>query len=382
MLSLAFLVAFSLHLLLFSYSPLITPIMEEMNLSNTQAGLTFSMSILALIIFRIPWGLISDSIGYLKTLRVSLLIIAVTAILRGFSNNYSSLIIAQVMLGIGLASVIPCLPSIVKEWFYAERVAFSTGVYVSGFALGNMAGLGLTPYLLELTGSWRSTFKIYGIFSLFLALSWWSLGKSRGLKYNNYLESYRNFKEIFKLRELWILLGLVFCSMGTYDTLATWLPRVLRLKGFSREKAGLIASLLSLGFFLAGPVTGIFSDRFRARKPFIFTFGLVIGPVILGIAYFKGLLLLACIFLAGFLSIGVFTMAMAIPTESNTFAESVGSAVGFISALGNLGPFLMPITFGYLIDITKNYVPSIIMVSLVAESIFLFGILLRENSKY
>ncbi len=382
MLSLAFLVAFSLHLLLFSYSPLITPIMEEMNLTNTQAGIIFSFCILTLIVFRIPWGLVSDSIGYLKTFKISLFIIAATAILRGFSYNYTTLLIAQVLLGFGLASIIPCLPKIVKEWIYDEQIGFSTGVYVSGFALGNMTGLGLTPYLLEITGSWRQTFKLYGIFALLLALLWWILGKSKKSQKNDLEYKERlSFKEIIKLREVWILLGLVLCSMGCYDTLATWLPHVLRLRGFVPGKAGLIASLLSLGFFLAGPVTGFLSDRFRARKPFIFTFGLIIGPIILGIAYLEGLLLFVCIFLAGFLSIGVFTMAMAIPTESEMLAESVGGVVGFISALGNVGPFVMPILFGYFIDITKTFAISILMVSLVGETMVVLGMLLNKDLK-
>ena len=54
MLILAFLTSLTMHLLLFSYSQLKESIMLEMQLTYAEAGFIFSMSILALIILRIP----------------------------------------------------------------------------------------------------------------------------------------------------------------------------------------------------------------------------------------------------------------------------------------------------------------------------------------
>ena len=56
MLVLAFIVAFLVHLLLFSIAPMVTIVMEAMSLSHAQFGFVFSVSMISLILFRLPWG--------------------------------------------------------------------------------------------------------------------------------------------------------------------------------------------------------------------------------------------------------------------------------------------------------------------------------------
>ena len=52
---------------------------------------------------------------------------------------------------------------------------------------------------------------------------------------------------------------LVIACMGGYDTLATWVPRVIEMKKFSTS----LATFLPLGFFFSGPITGFISDRLK-----------------------------------------------------------------------------------------------------------------------
>ena len=127
--------------------------MEEMNLSYTGFGFVFSAAMISLILFRIPWGLIGDRIGYLNAFRIALPLSAAAALVRSFSPNYITLLLSQFLLGLGLASVLPCLPLLVKEWS-PKTLGLSTGIYVSGFAVGNATALGITPHLLEMMG-WR-----------------------------------------------------------------------------------------------------------------------------------------------------------------------------------------------------------------------------------
>ena len=79
MLSFSFTVAFLLHLLLFATAPMVSVIMEEMSLSYAGFGFVFSAAMISLILFRIPWGLIGDRIGYLNALRIALPISAASA---------------------------------------------------------------------------------------------------------------------------------------------------------------------------------------------------------------------------------------------------------------------------------------------------------------
>jgi cyanate permease len=345
MISFSFVIAFLLHLLLFVTAPMVTQIMEEMNLSYADFGLVFSAAMISLLLFRIPWGLIGDRIGYLNVFRIALPITAASAILRGFASSYSILLVTQFCLGLGLAAVLPCLPLVIKGWAPERTVGFSTGIYVSGFALGNFTALGLTPQLLTVM-SWREILLIDGGVATGLAGLWWALAK--GVVKEESELRLKDFTLVLKEKYVWILLLLMIVSMGSYDTLATWMPKVLEVKELNKA----FASLLPLGFLLAGPVVGFLSDRLWDKNKILAILGVVSCASVIGINYIPFPSLLICIFLAGFAITGVFTIALSSPAEHSHLSSSIGGVVGLISSLGNIGPLLMPVVFGYLIDVT------------------------------
>ena len=371
MLAFSFIIAFLLHLLLFSTAPMVTVIMEEMNLSHADFGIIFSVAMMSLILFRIPWGMTGDRIGYLNAFRIAIPIIAACAVLRAFSSGYLSLMFSQFFLGLGLASVIPCLPLLVKEWA-PDSPGLSTGVYVSGFAAGNATALALTPQLLEVMG-WRDVLLLYGGLSVIISLLWW-IGARSMVKSDSGLQL-TSFTRILRDKYVWILLLLMVAAMGSYDTLATWMPKVMEMKGLDKA----LASLLPLGFFLAGPVIGWMSDRFTNIRLIITLLGIIATVSIVGINYLKPPLLLLSIFSSGFSTIGVVTLGLALPTQHDRLSGSAGSVIGVVSALGNIGPLVMPVLFGLLIDITGTFYASVIMVGTIAGITFISGSRLSDS---
>lgn len=356
MLSFSFTIAFLLHLLLFTTAPMVTPIMEEMGLSHADFGLIFSISMISLVLFRIPWGLIGDKIGYLNVFRIALPITATSSILRGFSPGYTTLLLSQFFLGLGLAAVLPCLPLIAKQWASGRTLGLSTGIYVSGFAVGNFTALGLTPELLGIMG-WREILLLYSAVATVVAGLWWGFARSSVKVESGY--KLERFGRVLKDRYVWVLLLFMIASMGCYDTLATWMPKVLEMKGLNKA----FASLLPLGFFLAGPVVGFSSDRFRDRRKILAMLGAIASASILGLNYAPFPLLLLSILLAGFTITGVFTIVLALPVEHTYLSSSIGGVVGLISSLGNIGPLVMPVIFGLLIDATGTFYASVLTVA-------------------
>lgn len=359
MLSFSFLIAFLLHLLLFATAPMVTPIMEEMKLSHARFGFLFSVAIISLTASRIPWGLIADKIGYLNTFRVALPLTAVSAMLRAFSPSYPVFLVCQFFLGSGLGAILPSLPLIVKEWSSTRVLGLSTGIYVSGFALGNGTALALTPHLVRMM-SWREVLLAYSGLAGVVSVLWWGLARSdKKRRVQFQLES---FTRVLRDRYVWILLFFMIASMGCYDTLATWMPKVLTMKNLNPA----LASLLPLGFFMAGPIVGFISDRLKNKERLVPLLSAVAAGTIMGINYAPGPLLFLCIFLSGFLVIGVLTITLAVPAEQERFSDSVGSVVGIISSLGNLGPLVMPVLFGFLIDMTGTFQASVLTVAFLA----------------
>jgi cyanate permease len=373
MLSFSFTIAFLLHVLLFATAPMVTVIMEEMGLSHADFGFVFSAAMISLILFRIPWGLIGDKIGYLDALRIALPISTASALLRAFSPDYLTLLWSQFFLGLGLAAVMPCLPLLVKEWSSGKTLGVSTGIYVSGFAAGNATALGLTPHLLEMMG-WRGVLLAYSGLAAVVCGLWWALARSTLKRTSEF--QLKNFATILKDRHVWILLFFMIASMGSYDTLATWMPKVLEMKGLNKT----LASLLPLGFFLAGPIVGFASDRLWDRKAIVTLLGAVAAVSIMGINYAPFPLLLICIFLSGFTIIGVLTISLAVPAEHERLSASVGGVIGFISSLGNIGPLVMPVVFGFLIDVTGRLQASVLSVAVLAGVTFILGSRVSERS--
>jgi cyanate permease len=101
----------------------------------------------------------------------------------------------------------------------------------------------------------------------------------------------------------------------------------------------------------------------------------------MGINYAPFPLLLICIFLSGFTIIGVLTISLAVPAEHERLSASVGGVVGLISSLGNIGPLVMPVVFGFLIDVTGTLKASVLSVALLAVVTFILGSRVSERGK-
>lgn len=365
MVGFAFAIAFVLHLLLFCTAPMVTVIMDEMDLSHADFGFIFAAAMISLVIFRIPWGLVGDRIGYLNAFRIALPLTVGFALLRAFSTGYAVLLLSQFLLGIGLAMVLPCLPLIVKEWA-TTRPGLSTGIYVSGFAAGNATALALTPQLLKVM-DWREVLLVYSGLTALICVLW--LGFARSTERGDSRLQFRNFTRLLGDKYVWVLLLFMMAAMGSYDTLATWLPKVLEMKDLNEA----LASLLPLGFFLAGPVVGTLSDRMSNSSTIVAVSGVVATASIVGINYAPFPLVLLCIFLAGFSTIGVLTISLTMPTKHERLAATAASVVGLTSALGNVGPLAMPVLFGFLIDVTDTFRASIFSVAALAGIVFILG---------
>ncbi len=366
MLTFSFSIAFMLHLLLFVTAPLATILMQELNLSYAEFGFIFSAAMLSLVFSRIPWGLISDRTGYLKAFKVALLLSALAAVLRSFTTSYLTLLLSQIFLGVGLGAIMPGLTLMAKEWADGKRAGFFTGIYVAGFAAGNAAALGITPYLLGIM-DWREIMLAYSILAVVICGLWWRFAVSNVEE--KPAVKLGNFTSILKDRYVWVLLFLMLAAMGSYDTLATWMPKFLETKEVNK----VLATLLPLGFFLAGPVVGFISDRMGDKRKLMVILGVVAALSIVAINYVPASFLFIAIFLAGFIINGVLTITLAALAEHKGFANSTGGVVGFVSSLANVGPVAMPVLFGLLIDITGTFTVSLFFVAAVSGIVFILS---------
>jgi MFS family permease len=389
MLTLAFLTSLTMHLLLFSYSQLKESITFEMQLSYAEAGFIFSMSVLALVILRIPWGILIDRIGVKLAAGLALTILGISGVLRGFAVSYETLLLSQLFLGVGLAAIMPCLPKLVASWFPPEKAGLAIGISISGYAIGDIIALSVTPYLLTLLNSWRKVFYVYGVWTLILTAFWCMLAREPDKDDGAQLRtgeshdsgSPKNFVRLLSVRQIWLLTGLYLCAGACYDTMLVWLPSLLEAEGISPATAGLITSTLPLGFIVASFAVGALSDRVGLRKPFILVLGLISGPVIYAAGTLPAVFVWFFAFIAGFCTIGVLTLVLTIPIELKQTSFSVASSVGLISSIGNIGSFVVPTVVGQIKDVTGSFLWAVLLLAILGESMLILGLPITETGR-
>lgn len=389
MLTLAFLTSLTMHLLLFSYSQLKESITFEMQLSYAEAGFIFSMSVLALVILRIPWGILIDRIGVKLAAGLALTILGISGVLRGFAVSYETLLLSQLFLGVGLAAIMPCLPKLVASWFPPEKAGLAIGISISGYAIGDIIALSVTPYLLTLLNSWRKVFYVYGVWTLILTAFWCMLAREPDKDDGAQLRtgeshdsgSPKNFVRLLSVRQIWLLTGLYLCAGACYDTMLVWLPSLLEAEGISPATAGLITSTLPLGFIVASFAVGTLSDRVGLRKPFILVLGLISGPVIYAAGTLPAVFVWFFAFIAGFCTIGVLTLVLTIPIELKQTSFSVASSVGLISSIGNIGSFVVPTVVGQIKDVTGSFLWAVLLLAILGESMLILGLPITETGR-
>ncbi len=378
----AFVAAFTLHLLFFSFSLLIPAVMTDLGLSHIQMSMVISICVFAIIIFRLVWGYISDLIGFSTAMKAALLITGIFSLLRGFSSSYEFLLLYQFLLGVGLGAIIPCLSNLVKNHF-PEKSGLATGLYVSGFPFGEIASFILVPLLMDVYGDWRVILKFFGFWGLVVASLWFLLPvKTRGINGDKGEE--RGFEreaviKLFRFKETWILAFSCIFTMGIYDTLCTWVPYILELRGFSPEVSGFITSMLPIGFLLSSPAIGFLSDKTGSRKNLVSILSLLSGPLTLSISLLQGFPLWTTTLLTGFCLTGAMTIIFVMPLDFPETRKLTGTALGFISSIGNIGTLLLPLIVGSILDATHSPLVTTLTLGLTVETIPLILSILKRR---
>jgi NNP family nitrate/nitrite transporter-like MFS transporter len=385
MLILGFMATLNVHLLLFSYSPLVTNITSELALTNAEAGFLFSVSILTLMIFRIPWGILFDRKGFKTTMGAALALMGVFGLARGFAVDYYSLLASQFLLGMALSGVIPAIPKLVSCWFPKDKTGLATGICLAGFPVGDFVALGVTPFLILGLGDWHQVFRVYGIWVLLLVPFWWKFAATESQTPNNPKEAAgslrRDFARLLRLKEVWLLTGLYFCAGGCYDTVLLWLPSILLSRGADAFTSSLVASLLPAGFLFSTILVSSLSDRLGLRKPFILLMGVVSGPVLFVAGTVSGAVLFVAAFLVGFCTVGVLTLVLAVPVEMPSMSRSISSVMGIVASFGNLGSFILPTLVGQLRDVSGTFLLSMVVLAVVGEGMLALGFWLPETGR-
>jgi cyanate permease len=389
-LTLSWLIYFVFGLIHSTLSILITPVMNDLNLTYSQMGVILGSWQLVYIFFAQPAGMIIDSLGSYKSLFLGVTVISFSAALRLFAVSFESLLLSVALFGIGGPMVSIGLPKLASMWFTGKERSVATGVYTTGNTIGSIVALSMTnSFFMPVLGGWRSVFVMYSCIGLVIALLWlfvgWghqNSGISRPMAESMEGERWLDvISRLFKKRNIWLIVIIGVTSFLVSHSLSSWLPKILELKGMTVSEAGFAVSSLKLfailGSILIPRLPYTVGSKKRAISLTLFILG--VATLVLGMA--SGPLMWIGLAVAGITMRGLTPLLMVTLMDlPDVNSKQMGVVGGLYFSIGEIGGFGGPFVLGLLKDITGSFYSGIFFIVAVTEMSIVFAALLEADA--
>ena len=346
-------------------------IRQELHLSETEFGLLVGTPILTGSLIRLVLGIWTDQYGGRLVLVSVMLSAAVATFLLTTVDTYQMYLVAALGIGIAGGSFAVGI-AYVSRWFPREKQGFALGI----FGLGNV-GAAVTkftaPFVMVAFG-WHAVAQIWAGALVVMAIIFWFVTdddpvlKSR-LQAGTPPEPFMKQLEPLKNLQVWRFSLYYFFVFGAFVALALWLPRyMVGAYGFDVKTAGLMGAMYSIPGSLFRAFGGWLSDRIGARMVMYWTFTVSAictfilsypptdyivhgahGDMIFSLSMGPVAFVLILFVLGVFMSLGKAAVYKHIPEY---YPNNVGAVGGVVGMIGGLGGFLLPLTFGMLLDVT------------------------------
>lgn len=376
-------------------------IKQDLGLSDTQFGLLVATPVLTGSISRIFLGVWTEQFGGRLMFPLQMLVTAVAVWLLTSVQTYEIFLLAALGLGLAGGSFIVGV-AYVSQWFEKERQGTALGIFGAGnvgAAVTNFAA----PFLVVAVG-WEGTARIYAIVLAITAVLFYVLAKDdpaqasrkkTGSKPVSVADQLAPLKDI----QVWRFATYYFFVFGAFVALASFLPRYyVGAYGLPLTTAGVLAGLYSLPGSVFRALGGWMSDKWGARFVMYLTFFVSLGclflmsypdtsyvvqgikgPITFDIGLSVSVFVAITVVLGFVMSLGKAAVYKHIPVY---YPHHVGSVGGLVGMIGGLGGFVLPISFGILLDYTGVWTaPYMLMFVLVAVSTIWMHVAIRRMER-
>lgn len=328
----------------------LTPfIRTDLDLSNTLVGGILAMVFLGAMLSIVPAGRVTDGWPAGRAVGVFLLLLVAGLIIAALAPNQAVFFLGTAVVGLGYGAVDPGTNVLVSANTTHRRRGLLMGLSHTGLTLGGLLGGLVLPRIAE-ASDWRVA--LAAPIALALVVALWGLWV--GGPTPERLE--RRTNEPVRPSSLVGLGTYGFVMAGIQMTVLSFIAIYL-VDDIAQSKttAGLGVSMLLAGATLGRIAWGWLSDRIRSR---IFALqlaalGSAIALVLLPPAGANpGLWLL--LFGLGFCSIGWNGVWIAVAAES-VGPTAVGQATAIVLVFAFAGGFVMPPSFGEIVDGTNSW---------------------------
>lgn len=365
-------------------APLVVPIEHDLGLSHSQMGTVFAAWTLTFIFTAMPCGALMDRIGPRRSLVLSALFIATSALLRGIADGYVSLLLAVAVFGIGGPLVSIGSPKLISLWFGGRERAIAMGIYTTGPALGMVTGLSLTNSVMMplFDGEWRYVLFVHAGFVLVCGLVWLAISAhpdSRDMERRLAAEPRQGqlsvFAGLMRVPAIQVCLAMGLCFFFFNHGLNNWMPELLRHGGMDPAAAGLWAAIpMVIG--VAGALTIPRLATPERRLAILMALFLCITGTTLLLHAEPGMAVMAGLVLQG-LSRGTVVplIILAVVESPQVGPHRAGAASGMFFSAAEVGGVLGPVTLGVTYDATGGFTMALNLLTGICVLLLLLGFL-------
>jgi len=401
---LAVLFYFYEYFLRVSPAVMVRPLLEAFGVGAGAFGTMTAFYLYAYAPMQLPVGILMDRYGARKLLTLATLGCGVAAFLFGFAMNLWVASFARLIMGAGSAFAFVGMVYISSHWFSGRILALLVGIGNSIGMLGAVFGEGPLSLMVQAI-SWRPSMYILGFigiilgFIIFLAVR------------NDPPSMEKHSPQVSKKEPLLKNLKIVGCNPQTWingivalcfytATVAyggLWaIPFLIHAHKLSDSAASFAASMIYIGWIVAGPIIGHFSDKYCNRKIVLIIFTLLSIVFFLMINYMiplSSISVFILMFLLG-ISLSGQLLCYSLAIELNPH-ESKGTSLALTNFLVFLGGSLIQTLVGYLLDYNwsgslsdgvrvytvQDYQNSLLCFPIAIAIAFLFSFFIKEKSK-
>ncbi|RAI35530.1 MFS transporter [Rhodoplanes roseus] len=256
------------------------PIMNDLGLTRSEAGLLATATLIGVGISSIVMGWYSDNYGRRKAMLWSLISFSLLTMVIAFASTWTEILILRFLAGLGLGGLWGVIAAYIAETWPAAQRGRAAAFVMSSFPVGVGLASFFAGKIIPLWG-WRALFLTAGV-ALIVAVyvyffvpesEAWKQQRDARMRGEGTKAEKVSVKEIFTggMARNTILATLVSAfALTAYWGPTTWLPTYLvKERGLSVADMGMFMTILSVGMFLGYNAFGWIADFIGKRNALV-----------------------------------------------------------------------------------------------------------------
>ena len=347
-------------------------LIKELHISKTDMGFLLSTFFFLYSFMQMPAGWLVDRFGVKKAYALGFIVWSIASACTGLAGGFYTLIIFQLILGVGQSVAFPASAAAVANWFQNKERGIVTASYLTGVRIGQALAGAIGAYFL-VRYSWKLFFLVMGLVPIFWFLPWYKFLSKWDKQPNDKQEidaspvrKRSSFIKSVALLKNRTVFG-VFLGFFAYDYVwfvyTRWLAGYLKLeRNFSDKEMGVWTSVPFLVMSVVIVFSGFLSDylirrgysEITVRKTFI-VIGLVLCMLIVPAGMVGDRMTSVWLLATSLCGLGVASPNTWTLTQAVCSKTIVGTVSGIQNFGGNLGGIIAPFLTGYIADKTGSF---------------------------